>query len=66
MDLLDTIPDRVIDPHAYTFDEIREAKHMPFHVAIALMKKSLADGSWEMVYKVGQSGRLVKAYRLKK
>ena len=63
--ILDTIPDRIIDDSAYTFDELREAKHTPFHVMIDLIKRNLGNGSWQQVYKHGDSGRLVKAYRLK-
>jgi hypothetical protein len=65
-DLLDTITDRVIDPKAYTFDELMKARHIPFHTMLSMIKSHTADGSWEQVWKIADSGRMVKAYRLAK
>ena len=63
--LLDAITDRIIDENAVSIADIIESKGIPRGSAAELRDMNLANGAWEAVYK-HQSGRLIRAYRLKK
>jgi hypothetical protein len=63
--LLDTIPRRIVDETASTFDEIRNDKNIPYQAMYEMLRLNMANGAWEQVYKHGNYGKLVKAYRLK-
>ena len=64
-DLLADLPQKEIDPDAFSVSELAAAqKYTPCHMRILAMKK-VAAGDWEQVWKQG-TRFLVPAYRLKR
>jgi hypothetical protein len=63
--LLDSIQGKIMDQNAVSLIDIMKMKGLTREKTAEIRDLNLSTGAWEVVHKQ-QSGRSVKAYRLKK
>ncbi len=59
-------PHRVVDQSAFTIEELLAYSNLGRAQTARRVKDAVIAGTWEEVFKVAGSGRMVKAYRAKK
>ena len=64
--LRELFPKKIMDQSAYSIKELAEHSGLKDAQTYKRMDDAVNAGAWEQVWKVGDSGRIVKAYRPKR